>query len=432
MGGMDDAVTLSVPELVEATYVVVTSHPPVDVQAAARDAAQRLPDPLRGGALRMLAGPLLSVTMSAVGDAPPLPVTFLEVFGASPAQLRDLDEATHVLVCQAVFRPGWPPAHEWHARGVAAGLAELTGGTLVDMFTPQVLEPAAAVRSLPDPDGRIVLVRWVLVPQSAGERGLWMTTKGLERFGLPELQALDVPPALAIAWTRVMSGIAAALVREWTRALRSDPSFVALPRRLKVTAADVARAYGHEATAGDLTRGAEHGAAAGKHADVGLRLDPPDRFDGQAFLTVVPPYTSERPAGEFLTSVSAALFGDPASAVRRAPRDARMDAAIAAARAALPQARERFLGATITAPTQLIVKHGLAGHATQREYVWSTVTGWPDPARIHGVSMSDAETDPAVRAGTPTTVDTATVVDWGIWVDGRGIVEGGWTNKLLS
>jgi hypothetical protein len=416
---MDDAVTLSVPELVEATYVVVTSRPPADVQAAARDAARRLPEPLRVGALRMLAGPLLSVTRAAVTDAPPLPVTFLEVFGASAAQLRDLQEATHVVVCQAVFRPGWPPAHEWHARGIAAGLAELTGGTLVDMFTPQILEPAAALRSLPDADGRIVLVRWVLVPQSAGERGLWMTTKGLERFGLPELQVLDVPPALATAWTRVMSGVAAALVRQWTRALQGEPSFVALPARLAVTAADVARAYGHET-------------GADRHAEVRLRLDPPDRFDGQAFLTVVPPAADGRSPGEFLTAVSAALLGDPATAVRRAPRDARMDAAIAAARAALPQARARFLDGTIAAPSHLIVKHGLAGHATQREYVWSTVTGWPDPARIDGVSMSDAETDPAVRTGTPTTVDAATVVDWGIWVDGRGIIEGGWTNKLLS
>ncbi|WP_460491188.1 hypothetical protein [Dactylosporangium cerinum] len=163
-----------------------------------------------------------------------------------------------------------------------------------------------------------------------------------------------------------------------------------------------------------------------------MRLDPPDRFDGQAFLTVVPPDTYRLSAGEFLTSVSAALFGGPGSAVRRAPRDARMDAAIAAARAALPQARARFLDRAITAPGQLIVKHGLAGHATQREYVWSTVTDWPDPARIHGVSMSDAETDPTVRAGRPTSVDAATVVDWGIWVDGRGIIEGGWTNQLLS
>ncbi|GAB3826468.1 hypothetical protein [Dactylosporangium cerinum] len=206
---MDDAVTLSVPELVEATYVVATARPPADVQAAARESAQRLPEPLRVGALRMLAGPLLSVTMSTVGESPPLPVSFLGVFGASATQLRDLDAATHVIVCQAVFRPGWPPAHEWHARGVAAGVAELTGGTLIDMFTPQLLDPAAAVRSLPDPDGRIVLVRWVLVPQSAGDRGLWMTTKGLGRFGLPELQVLDVPPVLAGSWTRVMSGAAA-------------------------------------------------------------------------------------------------------------------------------------------------------------------------------------------------------------------------------
>ncbi|UWP78709.1 hypothetical protein [Dactylosporangium fulvum] len=35
--------------------------------------------------------------------------------------------------------------------------------------------------------------------------------------------------------------------------------------------------------------------------------------------------------------------------------------------------------------------------------------------------MSDAESDPAVRAGRPTTVDAATVVDPGIWIDGRAL-----------
>ncbi|WP_327004185.1 hypothetical protein OHA72_55620 [Dactylosporangium sp. NBC_01737] len=44
------------PELVEATYMVLTSRPPADVQAAAREAARRLPEPLRVSALRMLAG----------------------------------------------------------------------------------------------------------------------------------------------------------------------------------------------------------------------------------------------------------------------------------------------------------------------------------------------------------------------------------------
>lgn len=227
--------------------------------------------------------------MTPVEDAPALPATFLEVFGASADQLRQVAEQSHVIVCQAVFGPGWPPAHEWYARGVAAE----------------------------------------------------------------------------------------------------------------------------------------------RHAEVRLRLDPPDRFDGQAFLTVLPPAAYGRSGGECLASVSAALFGEPASAVRRAPRDARINAAIAAARAALPEARARFLGGTVAA-SSLIVKHGLAGHGTQREYVWSTVTAWPDPSRIHGVSMSGAETDPAVRAGRPTSIDAATVVDWGVRVDGRGIIEGGWTNRLLS
>ena len=64
---MHDAVTLSVPDLVEATYVVVTARPggrQARAPGKRRSACRR---PLRVGALRMLAGPLLSVTMSAVG-----------------------------------------------------------------------------------------------------------------------------------------------------------------------------------------------------------------------------------------------------------------------------------------------------------------------------------------------------------------------------
>ncbi|GAB3811782.1 hypothetical protein GCM10027605_52420 [Micromonospora zhanjiangensis] len=89
----------------------------------------------------------------------------------------------------ASYRPGWPPAHEWAARAVAAALAESLDADLIDVFALQILSPAVALRSLPDADGRVRLVDWLLVPYSSDADGLWFTTKGLRRFGLLELQA---------------------------------------------------------------------------------------------------------------------------------------------------------------------------------------------------------------------------------------------------
>ncbi|WP_426503792.1 DUF2314 domain-containing protein [Dactylosporangium sp. McL0621] len=415
-------IVLSVPETVVATYVVATDHPPADPAAAAAAAAARIEGPLGEAVRRMLDGPLMSVSVAPVAEAPPLPIEHLRIFGAPPDALRAVVTASHLVVVQAVFGAGWPPAHEWHARAVAAGIATDLGGALVDLFTPQVLDPAAALASLPGPDGRSALSAWIVVPQSAGDRGLWMTTRGLGRFGLPELQVLDVPPTLARAWTSALTGIARALVVRWAQAVEraAGEAFVRLPDELNVSAADAVRAYG------DIP-----GAEAEQHATlIQLRLEEatPDQ-DG--LLTIVPPDEFPYSAGEFLARVAADLFGAQSTTVQYAPDDERMRAAVAAAREALPEARTRFLAGEFGPELHLIVKHRITrGDAT--ELIWSTVTTWPDPRRLHGVSMSDAEIDPSVRTGRPTMVRDPEIVDWAVWVDGDGIVEGGWTNRVLT
>jgi hypothetical protein len=148
-------------------------------------------------------------------------------------------------------------------------------------------------------------------------------------------------------------------------------------------------------------------------------------------LTIVPPDEFSYSAGEFLARVVAELFGAASTTVQYAPDDERMRAAVAAARDALPEARSRFLAGEFGPERHLIVKHRLTrGEAT--ELIWSTVTTWPDPRRLHGVSMSDAEIDPSIRTGRPTMVREPEIVDWGVWIDGQGIVTGGWTNKVLT
>ena len=150
--------------------------------------AGRLAEPVYALARQMLDSPLMTVDTRTIDEFPRLPPDLLTAFGASAEQLDRLAAATHLVVVQAEYRPGWPPAHEWAARAVAAAIAETVDGDVVDVFGLQFLDPATALRSLPDDQGRVRLVDWVLVPYSSDDEGLWFTTKGLRRFGLLELQ----------------------------------------------------------------------------------------------------------------------------------------------------------------------------------------------------------------------------------------------------
>lgn len=295
-----DLVTLSVPKVVEATYVVTTSSPPADIDEAALRAAERLPEPIRTAVVQMLDTPLLSVQLLPTAEAPPLPTHLLRVFGATPAQIGAAASASHVVICQAVYRAAWPPVHEWHARGLAAALTQELVGTLVDAATPRLLDPAEALASLPGDDFAIPLTRWIMIPQSPDGAGLWMTTKGLDRFGLPELQVIDVPEDLAAPWTAALNGVATALLDTWYEALegQEEPPFVNLPAELIISSSDVAEAYGETAPEPERT------------TSVRLRLDPPDDFDDQTFLSVEPTDDFDGTAAEFLALVCDDLFAD--------------------------------------------------------------------------------------------------------------------------
>ena len=245
----------------------------------------------------------------------------------------------------ATSRPGWPPGHEWAARTAAAALAAEAGRPIVDVFSPQVLDVGRAIRTLPDEQGRIRLADWVQVPQSPGPLGFWLTTKGLGRFGLPELQTENVPPQL----------------------IRPDQA-----------------------------------------ATVRLIADPAPEPHADSFCTILPPDDYQASAGEFLAGLCATLSGGQAeSEIRRVGANDAMATAMATARDGLP-----------------------AEHGT--EYVWTFVSSWADPGILLGSYANDAESDPAVRVGRPATVPAVEVVDWGIWVDGQGLVEGGWTQQALG
>ncbi|MDW3849294.1 DUF2314 domain-containing protein [Micromonospora sp. BRA006-A] len=418
----DDFLPVPVPESLDATYLVpITGLPKVSPKKAVEGLAGRLAEPLHGLARQMLDSPLMTVDTRTVDEFPELPPDLLTAFGATEEQLARLAAATHLVVVQAEYRPGWPPAHEWAARAVAAAVAETVGGDVVDVFGLQFLDPAAALRSLPDEQGRIRLVDWVLVPYSSDSDGLWFTTKGLRRFGLLELQAQGVPDHLTRAWGAVMTGAARRLLRDWTDGLAGEevPAFVQLPVLATVTGHDIAVAYGnpeqHGATAPVLLR---------------LELDPATDPDADSFLSLNPPPGHPGPPGRYFAAACATLFNGIQPDVRYTRTGDAMSRAVETAREALGDIRARFLAGRLPEESQLVVKYGLPGDDGP-EYVWAGVTSWDTPERIVGASASDANTDPSVRIGSPVVVEASDVVDWAV-LDGTGVLEGGWTQAVLD
>ncbi len=419
---MAENLILPVPELISAVYVVPL---PLSAQAAKDRAtaglSARVASPVAVAARMMLDGGALTVHAVSSSALPPVPGPLQEYLGVARELVRTVAEASDFIAVRASGPPGWPPMHEWAGRACAAVLATQGGVPLVDTGIPKILAADEALRTLPGAqDARFRLADWMSVFHSAGIGGLGMTTKGLGRFGLPELQARNVPPQLGQAWTRVLTGLASSLLGSWLNALRdrAEPAFAQLSAVLEIGEGDIARAYDEPVTEGAAV-------------PVRLTFDPSPQDSTDSFLSVQPPDEYPASAGEFLAGVSTALFGHHELPIRYLAPSDEMQRAMQDARAALPAVRARFLAGDLPPRAQLLIKHEISAPG-QAEYPWAYVTSWTDPARVLGNSAGDATLDLGIRTGRPIVVATETIIDWAIWIDGKGIVEGGQTNVIAQ
>jgi hypothetical protein len=432
-GGVAEDLILPVPDGLSAAYLVPA--PPTGPDPEPRSGADlkerlgallaaRLAGPAGAAAEMMLAAGAVTAEALPSSSMPPLPAWLQNHLGVPAELIRSVEQASELVLIQAAAEPGWPPMHEWAGRACAAVLAEQTGVPLVDAFTPKVMAADAALRTLPaghEPGG-FRLAEWMLVFSSPASAGLWLTTSGLGRFGLPELQVRNVPPQMGKAWMTTLTGVASCLLGAWQTALRdrADGAFARFPALLEVSQDDVARAYGTAAKTGPKT---------GQSAAVRLSYDPSPEEGVGTFLSVRPPDDYPASAGEFLAGVCAALFGPAEQEVRYLAPSQEMEQAMRSARETLPAARTRFLAGDLPSHGQLMVKHKISAPG-QVEYPWAYVTSWTDPDKVLGNSAADATLDPGIRAGRPIVVDAGAVIDWAIWIDGQGIVEGGRTNVI--
>ena len=419
---MAENLILPVPELISAVYLVPV---PLSAQAAEDRAtaglSARVASPVAVAARMMLDGGALTVHAVSSSSLPPVPGPLQEYLGVARELVRAVAEASDFVAVRASGPPGWPPMHEWAGRACAAVLATQCGVPLVDAVIPKILAADAALRTLPRAqDARFRLADWMSVFHSAGIGGLWMSTKGLGRFGLPELQVRNVPPQLGQAWTRVLTGLASNLLGIWLNALRdrAEPAFAQLSAVLEVGEGDIARAYDAPVTEGAAV-------------PVRLTFDPSPQDSTDSFLSVQPPDEYPASAGEFLAGVCTALFGQHELPIRYLAPSDEMQRAMQDARAALPAVRTRFLAGDLPPRAQLMIKHEISAPG-QAEYPWAYVTSWTDPARVLGNAAGDATLDLGIRTGRPIVVAAETIIDWAIWIDGKGIVEGGRTNVIAQ
>lgn len=274
---MGEHLTLPVPETLYGTYAVALAEPLADPAALVRDHVTRhTAPPLRDLVLGMLGSPMLTLDQRPAADFPPLPADLLAAYGAAEPDLEAISAAPFVIAVRAAYRPGRPPAHEWASRTVAGALGTATDAPVIDVFTPQVLTPAHLLRSLPGRGGAFRLTDWMLLPHTSAADGFFVTTKGLARFGLPELQTENVPPDLVEPWGRLLNGLARRLLDLWLDELPAgeQPLSVDVPETVSVGLQDIAAAQGTD----DPLR---------REVSVRLRLDPgpvltagdPDRLE---------------------------------------------------------------------------------------------------------------------------------------------------------
>ncbi|MGF7234339.1 MAG: hypothetical protein ACQSGP_32200 [Frankia sp.] len=300
--------TLSVPRNLAAIYLVPVNAPLRDPAALVRrEIERRLVEPLRHLTLDALGRGQAHVDVWWAGDVAVPPADMFAAMGAPPSLLSAVRRAPRFVVVSMVGAPGAPPLHEWCGRAIATTIARAIGGPVVDVFTPRLLEVGKAAGSLPTGDRPPPLAGWLFVPYSPTDGGYWATTKGLGRFGLPELQTLVVPGELMFPWCRALTAIASRLLDAWHERLGTSDgapaAFLELAAELGVNADDAAEAYGETPSALVDDGGRGRG-----DARVRLILDPtcPGR---DTFLTVTPPDGFAGTSTDHLAAVCAATGG---------------------------------------------------------------------------------------------------------------------------
>ena len=423
---------LPVPKRVSATYIVPVPTPMSAVEArqqAIRAVEAKLAGPLRTLMAEWLAKGKVKVGVEAAGP-PPAGLLDKELFG-TPEQRVFLTRARAFVRFSATQRASLIGLQEWKARGPAAMLAADLGAPVLDPQALQVLTAEDALAALPDTkstipasisDGITIGLEfkpWVRVDVAKYLGMIAVMTDGMRRFGLPELRMGPASPDLREELTTLLNGVAFRVWSDLIARVQDTPNAVGplnLPRFLRVPAEmDIHRR--------DLDRANGVPNRGGMSTIIGLQFDPPKSEDSGSWLTVCPPACWDMSWEDFIADTCHAMFAFEKPPWHYIPEFGALVDALAKAAQTLPEVRSRFLSGDLPPGGRLMVRYDAADADELR---WARVESWEDAG--HAVIRDTGrELAPGVRLGPPVAIETRFIADWGIWVDGSGVVEGAGT-----
>jgi len=161
----------------------------------------------------------------------------------------------------------------------------------------------------------------------------------------------------------------------------------------------------------------------GTRTIIGLQFDPPESEDSVSWLTVCPPACWDTSWEDFIADTCHAMFAFEKPPWHYIPEFGAVVDALAKAAQTMPKAQSRFLSGDLPPDGRLMVRYNAADADELR---WATVESWEDAG--HAVIRDTGrELAPGVRLGPPVAIEARFIADWGIWVDGSGVVEGAGT-----
>ena len=422
-------------------------------------------EPLRSALFAFLREGMVTFAVRERGNrVPDPPDDMVRAYNPGETEERRYRNATHIVFIATTDLAAPPRAGFWAVVGAARALCEsLPGSVILDPEFPRLLPLTGDEPDEIPATGDIHIVRHIVLPYSHdGQNGLlWMTTKGMSRFGLPDLEIRDVPPNLAQSLMPVLNGMAQKLMAASAQfATPSDideenedelPEELFLqgfpcPAEVRLSVADIARAYGDAPN-----ETSENENDWGKSSLVRLTVSRQRGGEG-TFVRLVPPRVENSdkatPPGVWLNQVLGDLFESEPHLAAVDHSDEAMQAAHNEAVSQLGQVRARF-GAGFHRGEVLHVKYGFptdepsaeddapdaeidfteddGGH----EYMWIAVTSWSEGGRVRGLLANDPQYRRDLQAGQNVEISEEDIYDWMIvYPDGRH--EGAFTNAVLE
>lgn len=405
---------------VYAVYFSPAAHDvpePDEVRNAARNWHERhLEGPLKQAVTAFLKRGLVTMNVQPVVSLPELPIDLLHYVGLGELEERVVRSATHAVVVLTQDLNIPPRAGMWSALASALGIAEMLDGVVFDPDALRIIDRAAAATWF-TPMGLVSAARHVIVPFSVGEGGMgWMTTRGMQKFGLPDLQLNDVPPNLD-SLSVLLNAVAQHLIDHGFKAALENHGEIGellLDDEVMIDGNLLARALARPEVA----------TVAGS-ARVALRLD----ADAEVpTITIVRPPDVRMSQSEWLYSVLKALTEQKGAPPFMAKTDSdEMSAAHTRAMSEMATVKQRF-GTGLRPGEVLFMKYGFQTPDGDREFMWLAVTAWVGPV-VAGQLANEPRQIPSLRLGQVVSIPENDVFDWMVQRP-DGSHDGGYTSEV--